>query len=228
MFDCIVRDVTDEKKCVICLDGGSLKNYSSTFECNCSGNLFHKKCWRQYEKKFNTCPLCRKKAASIVVNIQPLYEERATDDDNICYSPQDNHSCIGCIGMLNFVYRSVVFAYIITGMISSRTYDPVYVTAGANAVVTLVEIALSCIDCLSCAYGQFYMWARKYRWRWNLLSFGVVFKFTTLICTMLFVREAQKIYEFRVGFVMAIVHFTATAVVFILIALKRTVIHFRN
>lgn len=207
MFGCIVRDSTDENNCILCLEPGKVKNYSSEFsECKCTGNVFHQRCWKTYRSSFQTCPLCRKSAivpVQIVIQISPEENEPVRRMD--CHP--ERRECIGCLGFFSAIWWSVAFSYLMIGLVTAE-FDELYVIACFVAFYSFVDVIMSFADCFRCTYGSFYVWACKTRTNWNIFTIGILVRLAVVIVTMVFLKESGKVYGFKVGFVMSVIHFS--------------------
>jgi hypothetical protein len=202
MFDCIVRDVTEQGTCVICMEEKNVKNYSSIFECKCKENFFHEKCWQEYRLKFNTCPLCRKKALNIIIEIRPVIPE------SIHVEVPGHFNCfLFLVVFVNFIYWCVIMSYIIIGLITSREYDQIYVIATINLFIAFTEICITWLDLKNCAFGFVYKWAQTRIWCWRILSFWIVGRILAIILTIIFLNDSRDVQQFYTAFTMIIVHF---------------------
>jgi hypothetical protein len=199
---CIARENLEEKKCVICLGNeDGLENYSINFNCKCIGNLFHKKCWEEYKKNFNTCPLCRKRIENIVIEIQP--QEQLQDHEQL--QERIKNRIWNSYITLNFFYWTIVFSYLLFGILTSVKYDHIYAIACANMAIAFIEIVSSVLG-KSCQ--PIFIWFMERDWRVRLLSMTVIARLVIIIFTMVLVEDSRQVYYFRVGFVMIVVHFS--------------------
>jgi hypothetical protein len=69
----------DEKSCLICLESeGYIYNKKKYYSCNCN-ILFHEKCFDDYIKNYNNCPICKK--IKINMSFKYLIEKIIQNED---------------------------------------------------------------------------------------------------------------------------------------------------